>query len=135
LALLRDTIAAAPQDAGLHYAQGLALVRQKQNNEALAELRRAAELAPDQAQYAYVYAVSLHSAGRVEDALSILKENLAKHSTDRDTLLALVSFNRDAGNIAAALDYAQRLAQIAPNDRRVSELVDTLKRQLESSPR
>jgi predicted CXXCH cytochrome family protein len=135
LALLRDTVAAAPQDAGLHYALGLALVRQKQNNEALAELRRAAELAPDQAQYAYVYAISLHSAGRVEDALSILKENLAKHPADRDSLLALVSFNRDAGNIATALEYAQRLAQVAPNDRRVSELVDTLTRQLESSPR
>jgi tetratricopeptide (TPR) repeat protein len=134
LAILRDTVAAAPQDAGLHYALGLALTRQKQNNEALAELRRATELAPDHAQYAYVYAVGLHSAGRVEDALSILKENLAKHPTDRDSLLALVSFNRDAGNIATALDYAQRLAQIAPNDRRVSELVDTLRRQLESSP-
>jgi tetratricopeptide (TPR) repeat protein len=134
LAILRDTVAAAPPDAGLHYALGLALTRQKQNNEALAELRRATELAPDHAQYAYVYAVGLHSAGRVEDALSILKENLAKHPTDRDSLLALVSFNRDAGNIATALDYAQRLAQIAPNDRRVSELVDTLRRQLESSP-
>jgi predicted CXXCH cytochrome family protein len=135
LALLRDTANAAPQDAGLHYALGLALVRQKQSSEALSELRRAAELAPNQAQYAYVYAVALHSAGRVEDAISTLKGNLAKNPTDRDSLLALVTFNRDAGNIAAALDYAQRLAQLAPDDRRISELVDVLRRQIESSPR
>jgi Flp pilus assembly protein TadD len=135
LALLRDAVTAAPQDAALHYALGLALVRQKQTEQALAELRRAIELAPNQAQYAYVYAVGLHSTGRVEEAISALKENLTKHPNDRESLLALVTFNRDAGNIASALEYAQRLAQVAPGDRRISELVDALKRQMELSPR
>jgi Flp pilus assembly protein TadD len=135
LKVLRETVAAVPQDAGLHYALGLALVRQKQNDQAVVELRRATELAPNQSQYAYVYAVGLHSAGRVEDAITILKENLNKHPADRDSLLALVTFNRDAGNIGQALEYAQRLAQLAPNDKRIADLVDTLKRQMESSPR
>ncbi len=135
LALLRTAAADAPRDASLHYAIGLTLVRQKKNDEALAELLRATELAPDQAQYAYVYAVGLHSAGRNDDALSVLKENLGKHPQDRDTLLALVTFNRDAGNITAAVEYAQQLAQIAPDDRAIAGLVETLKRQLESTPR
>ena len=104
-------------------------------DEALAELRHAAELAPDQAQYAYVYAVGLHSAGRVEDAISVLKENLSKHPANRDTLLALVTFYRDAGNVGSALEYARQLARMAPDDRRISELVDTLQRQIDSSPR
>ena len=69
------------------------------------------ELAPDQAHYAYVYAVGLHSAGQADDAIAVLKDNLAKHPTDRESLLALVTFNRDGGNIASALEYAQRLAQ------------------------
>ena len=135
LALLRTAVTASPQDAGLHHALGLALVRQKQNDEALGELRRATELAPNQAQYAYVYGVGLHSTGRVEDAITVLKENVSKHPSDRDSLLALVAFNRDAGNLASALEYAQRLAQLAPDDRQISELVDSLKRQIESSPR
>jgi predicted CXXCH cytochrome family protein len=135
LTLLRTAAAGAPRDASLHYAIGLALVRQKKSDEALAELRRAAELAPDQAQYAYVYAVGLHSAGRVDDAISVLKENLGKHPANRDTLLALVTFYRDAGNIGTALEYAQQLAQTAPDDRAISGLVEALKRQLESSPR
>jgi len=135
LALLRAAVTTTPQDAGLHHSLGLALVRQKQNDEALAELRRATELAPNQAQYAYVYAVGLHSAGRVEDAITVLKDNLSKHSSDRDSLLALVTFNRDAGNFSSALEYAQRLAQLAPDDRQISELVDGLKRQIESAPR
>jgi tetratricopeptide (TPR) repeat protein len=133
--LLREAVMAAPQDAGLHHALGLALVRQKKTDEALDELRHAAELAPDQSQYEYVYAVGLHSAGRVDDAIATLKENLSKHPDNRDSLLAITSFYRDAGNIAAALEYAQRLAQIFPDDRRISGLVDALRRQMESAPR
>ncbi|MGB9042906.1 MAG: tetratricopeptide repeat protein [Pseudolabrys sp.] len=134
LAVLRTAVTASPQDAGLHHALGLALVRQKQNDEALGELRRATELAPNQAQYAYVYAVGLHSAGRIEDSIAVLKDNVRKHPSDRDSLLALVAFNRDAGDLASALEYAQRLAQLAPDDRQISELIDSLKRQIESPP-
>jgi len=135
VAVLRDAVATMPQDASLRYAAGLALVRQKKQDEALAELKRAVELAPDQAHYSYVYAVGLHSAGRIDDAIAALKDNLTKHPMDRESLLALVSFYRDSGNIASALEYAQRLAQIAPNDRRIADLVDSLKRQTESAPR
>jgi predicted CXXCH cytochrome family protein len=135
LALLREAVTAAPQDAGLHHAYGLALVRQKKNDEALGELRRAAELAPNQAQYAYVYAVGLHSAGRLDDAIAALKENLSKHPDNRDSLLAIISFYRDAGNFTSALEYAQHLAQLFPDDRRISNLIDALKRQMESAPR
>ena len=58
--VLRAALAASPRDAGLHHALGLALARLKRPDEALAELRRAAELEPEQARYAYVYAVALH---------------------------------------------------------------------------
>jgi Flp pilus assembly protein TadD len=133
--VLRDAATAAPQDASLHYAIGLALVRQKKQDDALLELKRAAELAPDQAHYGYVYAVGLHSAGRIDDAIAVLTDNLTKHPTDRELLLALVSFYRDSGNVASALEYAQRLAQIAPNDRRIADLINSLKRQTESVPR
>jgi len=133
--VLREAITAVPQDAGLHYALGLALVRQKKNDEALSELQRATQLAPDRAHYAYVYAVGLHSTGRVDEAIAALKENVSKHPTDRDSLSALATFNRDAGNIALALEYAQQLARLAPDDKRISDLVDALKRQMESTPR
>ncbi|MGC1765372.1 MAG: tetratricopeptide repeat protein [Pseudolabrys sp.] len=133
--VLRDAVSTNPQDASLRYALGLALVRQKKQSDALPELKRATELAPDQAHYAYVYAVGLHSAGQADDAIAVLKDNLAKHPTDRESLLALVTFNRDGGNIASALEYAQRLAQIAPNDRRIADLVETLRRQIDAAPR
>ncbi len=55
---LRDGIAVSPEDATLHHALGLSLVRQKKNDEALLELRRATELAPGNARFAYVYGVA-----------------------------------------------------------------------------
>ena len=131
---LRAAIAVTPADAGLHYALGLTLNRLKRADDSLVELRRAAELDPNNARYAYVYAVGLHSAGRAGDAIAVLKDNLDKHPGDRDSLLALVTFNRDSGNIASALDYAERLAQLAPGDRQLSELVDALRRQLKPAP-
>ena len=93
--MLREAIATSPRDAGLHYALGLALTRLKRPDEALGELRRAAELAPDRARYAYVYAVGLHSSGRSGEP--VLQDSLVRHPGDRDTLLALISFSRDAG--------------------------------------
>jgi tetratricopeptide (TPR) repeat protein len=132
--VLRSALANSPQDAGLHHVLGLTLNRLKRSDDSLAALGRAAELDPDRARYAYVYAVGLHSAGRPGDAIAVLKANLDKHPTDRDSLLALVTFNRDSGNIASALDYAERLAQLNPGDRQVSELVDALRRQLKPAP-
>ena len=111
--VLRAATAAVPQDAGVHHTLGLTLMRLKQLDEALSELRRAADLAPELARYAYVYAVALHSAGRGGDAMTVLKENLARRPGNRDTLLALISFSRDAGDPSATLEYAEQLAGFA----------------------
>ena len=59
----------------------------------------------------------------------MLKDGLARHPEDRDILLALITFNRDAGKLSTALDYAERLARIAPNDREVANLVQSLRDQ------
>jgi predicted CXXCH cytochrome family protein len=125
--VLRNGTAASPQDAGLHHALGLVLTRLKRTDEAIGELRRAAELEPDRARYVYVYGVALNSAGRGDDAIAVLKEGLARHPEDRGTLLALATFSRDAGNLASALEYAERLARLAPADPDVSKLVQGLR--------
>jgi tetratricopeptide (TPR) repeat protein len=131
-AVLRAAIAASPQDAGLHHALGLTLTRLKRREESLGELRRAAELDPDRARYAYVYAVGLHSAGHVGDAMAVLKEGLIRHPGDRDTLLALISFSRDAGDFRTALDYAEQLARAAPGDPSLIALIENLRRQIKN---
>ena len=127
--VLRTALVASPQDAGLHHALGLTLVRRKRVDGAINELRSAAELDPGQARYAYVYAVALHSAGRIGKSMAELKENLARHPNDRDTLFALISFNRAGGDVSAALGYAERLARIIPEDRGLAALIEELRRQ------
>jgi predicted CXXCH cytochrome family protein len=129
-AVLRAALDTSPQDAGLHHALGLALTRQKRPDEALAQLRRAAELDPDRARYAYVYAVALHSSGRREEAMTVLKASLARHPGDRDTLLALISFSRDAGDLRTALEHAERLARFTPGDPNLAALIETLRNQV-----
>jgi tetratricopeptide (TPR) repeat protein len=128
--MLRLAIDASPGDAGLHYALGLALVRLKQSDGALQELNHATELAPEQPRYAYAYAVGLNSAGRGEEARTILKESLARHPNDRDTLLALATFNRDKGDFATALQYAEQLARVTKDDPGLSSLIENLRGQL-----
>ncbi len=128
--LLRQAIETSPQDGGLHHALGLALVRLKRPDEALEELHRATELAPDNARYAYVYAVGLDSADRRPEAMTVLKQNLARHPGDRDTLTALIRASRSQGDNAAALDYAERLLKIIPNDRALPTLIEALRREV-----
>ena len=127
--VLRKALEASPLDAGLHHALGLALVRLKKQDEAIAELARAAELEPDRARYAYVYAIGLDSTGRRADAIQALKDNLARHPADRDTLSALVSFNREGRDFASALKYAEQLAQADPNNAELKSLIETLRRE------
>jgi predicted CXXCH cytochrome family protein len=54
-ATLRAGLARSPGSAALHHALGLSLVRQQRRDEALRELRRAAELDPANARFRYVY--------------------------------------------------------------------------------
>ena len=127
--MLRTAVATAPADAGALHALGLTLVRLKRSGEALDLFRHAAELEPDRARYAYVYAVGLHSAGQSSEAIAVLKQNLARHPDDSDTLQALITFVRDSGDAAEALGYAEQLAHLEPNDRGLVDLIEDLRRQ------
>jgi predicted CXXCH cytochrome family protein len=125
--VLRTAIGSSPRDAGLHHALGLTLTRERRPDDALAEFRTATELEPERSRYAYVYAVALHAAAQLDESFNVLKENLLRHPDDRSTLLALVTFNRDAGDIDAALDYAKQLSRLAPNDPGLAHLTDELR--------
>ena len=128
--MLKTAIGLSRPDAALHYALGLTLIRQRRPDDALPEFRIATQLEPDRSRYAYVYAVALHSSGQIDESLKVLKENLARHTDDRETLLALVTFSRDAGDIGAALEYAGQLSQMTPNDPDLARLTEDLRARL-----
>jgi predicted CXXCH cytochrome family protein len=127
-AALRTAIAVSPGDAAAHHALGLTLTRLKQPDAALAEFRQATEFDSNSARYAYVYAVALNSLGQKDQALAVLKGAAPRHPADRDILMGLVTFNREAGDARSALAYAEQLAAITPNDRGLAALIAELRR-------
>jgi predicted CXXCH cytochrome family protein len=126
---LRNAINVAPSDSGLHHALGLSLIRLKRLDEAIAEFRHAAELEPNNARFAYVYGVALYSERHRPEALAYLEESLTRHPGDRDILLAIINFSREAGDIATALKYAEQLSRNAPEDQAARRLLDELRGQ------
>jgi tetratricopeptide (TPR) repeat protein len=116
LAMLERGLAVLPRSAALHHAMGLAQVRQQQPSAALLSLRQAVTLDPGSVRYTYVYAVALHSTGRSAEAIQVLQEALRQWPADRDLLFALASFQRDAGDLAAARRTVQALLAAHPRD-------------------
>ncbi len=124
--ILRAMIARQPDAALPHHALGLWLVRAGRGAEATQELKRAAELAPNDPRLAYVYAVALAETDR-EQAIRELQRSLARNPNHRDTLRALAAFSREMGASADALRYAERLAQLEPDDPGVQAFVRELR--------
>ena len=123
--ILREALARMPESADLHHALGLNLVRQRRTGEALPEFASAARIDPANARYAYVQAIALNAIGKPDEAIKTLEASHARNPADRDTLLALVTINRDSGHRDAALAWARQLAAIDPAAR---PLLDQLQR-------
>ena len=128
--LLRRALGVDPKNATVHHALGLLLVRRGQAADARAELARAAELAPQDPGFVYANAIALHSAGRVDDALAALREGQKRSPGARALLVALVTINRERGEVKEARRWAERLAEAAPFD----PAAQALARELEAAP-
>ena len=83
--LLREGLAIQPKSAALYHSLGLLQVRQKNMASALSSLKRAVELAPNDARFAYVYAVALASTGHPREARAVVDAGL-KHVPESTAL-------------------------------------------------
>jgi tetratricopeptide (TPR) repeat protein len=123
---LVKAIAVEPNAAEPIYALGLLKIRQKQYPDALGLLAKAASLQPNNTQYSYVYAVALNSAGHPDGAIDVLQQAHQRRPADRQVLEALIAFERDRGNLPAAITYAQHLIQLVPDDPNAKALLAQL---------
>jgi tetratricopeptide (TPR) repeat protein len=112
--LLRQGLARNPRTAVLHHALGLSLVRQKRLPEALPELRDANKFAPDDARFAYVYAVALINTGKPKDAQAVVDAAISRNPYDRSLNVMLVRFDAANGSIDGARARIQRLRELDP---------------------
>jgi predicted CXXCH cytochrome family protein len=115
-AVLQEALRAAPDDPALLHLDGLRQVRLHRLPQALELLRRAAAGAPDNARYAYVYAVALHSAGQDAPALAELERALHTAPYSAELLGAAAAYAREAGRAGPAADFARRLVELGQPD-------------------
>jgi tetratricopeptide (TPR) repeat protein len=126
--VLRQGLELAAETVDIHHALGLSLARDQRHGEALEHLKLAASQAADAPRFAYVYGVALNSAGRTAEALEVLRRAHAASPVDREILFGLATISRDSGAAAEALGYARKLAELAPHDPGVGQLVAALER-------
>jgi len=113
-AILRQGLAANPDNADLSHALGLSLVRQGDYIGALNALKVAADNAPDNVRYQYVYGVALQSTGKLTDAIKVLEEARQKYPYDLDVLSALVTYYQEAGDQEKAAEAYRALQRLTP---------------------
>jgi Flp pilus assembly protein TadD len=125
--ILRDVVLRLPNDPGARLALGLWLIRNGHGDEGFAELKASAKHGEAAPRFAYVYAVALADRGETADAMTVLRESLLLHPYDRDTLMALAIYERQAGDTGAALGHAELLAELEPDDPSIRDFVAQLR--------
>jgi tetratricopeptide (TPR) repeat protein len=125
-AILRTAVGLDPDNAFARHALGLLLVRLGRSSEALGELDGAAELAPENPRFAYVYGVALHSSGQPDRAFTVLEEASTRHPNDLDILQMLLSIDQERADVEAAIRHLRRILEVVPNDPSAQGLLDQL---------
>jgi tetratricopeptide (TPR) repeat protein len=128
-AILRLGIKQSQNPAPIHHSLGLLLVRNKRVDEALKELEKAAELAPNEARYSYVYGVALQSVKGKAAAIEYLKKAQKRHPADLNILFGLASFSLENGDLKEAAEYANQLLILAPQHQGAQQIMEAIERQ------
>ncbi len=134
-ALLRRTVAEAPDAPAPRHALGLLLIRTKRYEEASDFLRRATELDPTQPRYAFVYAAALEAQGRAAEARIVLEKAAAARPADIDLITALLRHALAGRDLERALPLAEHLTGLQPDDASAARLAARLKAARDASRR
>ncbi|HKQ32195.1 MAG TPA: tetratricopeptide repeat protein, partial [Thermodesulfobacteriota bacterium] len=126
--LLRSALGISPWNGDVYHALGLLLVRQNRMPEAMNALEESVKLSPGNARYSYVYAVALNDAGRKSESIRVLEEAHKRRPSDREVLYALITYNRENGDIPEAVEYAEKLVEVSHDDPSVVRILNELKR-------
>ena len=109
--ILQKGIKNAPAVGILHHALGLWYIRNKESAKAIEALKKAVKLAPDNARFAYVYAISIGTK-EPKKAIEILEKAYAKHNGDLQIVSALAYYYKQIGNSKMSKEYEQKLKSL-----------------------
>ncbi len=124
--ILREGLALDADNAALHHSLGLLLVRSAMPEDALAELRLAAKLAPGNPRFTYVLGIALNSLGEQQEALQVMRTAYLSFDGDFDIAMGLATMLRDSGDTDVALNVAYALARRHPENQNVLALLRSL---------
>ncbi len=122
----RHALRVNPDFAAAHHAFGLFMVRERNHDDALVHLRRAAELNPDNWRYVYVYGVAENSVGSGDKALRILDDAWLKFPNEFDIGFALATMLRDQGEREQAIHIVGELDTRFPDNASVNALFENI---------
>ena len=109
--ILQKGLKQLPKVAALHYSLGLWYVRNKENEKAIEQLKKAVELDRDNARFSYVYAVALGST-EPKKAIEILEAIYPKHTGDRQIVSGLAYYYKQLGDEKKSDEYRHKLQSL-----------------------
>ena len=128
--VLREGIKRTPNEGELHYSLGLLLAEEKRLADAAEALRNAARLMPQRARVRYNLALALDRLNREKEAEAALLQAFQTDPRDPDIVYATAAFYVQRKQWKRALPFAERLAELVPNDPGPRQLAATIRRQL-----
>ncbi|WP_277961777.1 tetratricopeptide repeat protein [Pseudomonas sp. RIT-To-2] len=114
--LLAEQLIAHPDSALLQHELGQWLIRHGQGEYALLALARASELEPDNSDYRYNLAVTLHQMDQVEAAQRQLDEILRRQPANRKARVLLIEYWKQTGQLQNVQVLLAELEQQNPDD-------------------
>ena len=114
--LLARQLAAHPESAYLQHALGMWLLHHGERPYALLGLSKAVELEPDNQDYRYDLATTLHDQDEVEAAQRQLEEIVQRHPANRKARVLLVNYWKETGQLQNVQVLLAQLEQQNPDD-------------------
>ncbi len=128
--VLREGIKRTPNEGELYYSLGLLLAEEKRLADAADALGKAARLMPQRARVRYNLALALDRLSRDKEAEAALLQAFQIDPRDPDIVYATAAFYVQRKQWKRALSFAERLAEIVPNEPGPGRLVASIRRQL-----
>jgi len=108
LTLLNEGIKKLPNMGVLQHALGLWYVRNKEKDKAIAYLKKAVTLDPNNSRFSYVYAVAIGEKNP-KKAVEVLEKVYSKHTGDMQIVSGLVYYYKQMGENEKSTMYEKKL--------------------------
>lgn len=114
--ILAQALQRHPDSALLQFELGQWLLRHQQEEYALLAFSRAVELEPDNSDYRYTLAVSLHSLDQLDVAQKQLETLLSRQPANRKARALLIDYWKESGQLQNVQILLAQLEQQNPDD-------------------